>query len=294
MPEVFAPFIIDRTIGNLTFYRMEGKNYVRKKSSLTRKKVLHSPRFQRTRHYAALMAKASKTGSIVYKALPAHWRQFWMYRSFTGEALTMLKAGKTEQQIQQLLWEQYVKEVADKQTLPITMPVTDIPPKRKYQKHNKAYWTGKTIKARRRRVNKQRMLQHAGLLARASKLASVIYQRLALKRHKRCYYRKLVALAMELLQAEAPGTDADIIAVLMPMIRENTAAQREPFSNRQPNPVKKKTTGLINHAEGYRYFIPSTYNHSIGSFQQIDQRIRDLRSPDYFIRAEKLHSHTPL
>lgn len=258
MAEVFAPFIIDRTIGNRTFYRMEGKNYVRKKSSLTRKKALHSPRFESTRHYAGLMARASKIGSLVYKALPAYWRQFWMYRSFTGEALTMLKAGKTEQQVQQQLWAQYVKEVADKQTPTTGVPVVDAPPKRRYQKHNTAYWTRKTIKARRQKMNKQRLFHHAGLLARASKLASVIYQRLALKCPKRCYYRKLVALALELLDAEVP--EADMVTVLMSMIQKNTPSQRESCSDQLPQPVKKKTTGVIHHAKGYRYFIPSVYN----------------------------------
>jgi len=86
MAEVFAPFIINRTIHNLTFYSMEGRNFVRKKSSLTRRKVLYSPQFKNTRHFAALMAKASKIGSLVFKALPQYWRQGWMYRSFTGEA----------------------------------------------------------------------------------------------------------------------------------------------------------------------------------------------------------------
>jgi hypothetical protein len=42
------------------------------------------------------MAKASTIGSMVYNALPAHWRQFWMYQAFTGEALKMLKARKGE------------------------------------------------------------------------------------------------------------------------------------------------------------------------------------------------------
>jgi hypothetical protein len=84
MAEVFAPFIINRTIGNLTFYCMEGRNFVRKKSSLTRRKVLYAPEFKRTRYYAQLMAKASKIGSHVYNALPVYWRQGWMYRALTG------------------------------------------------------------------------------------------------------------------------------------------------------------------------------------------------------------------
>ncbi len=115
MAEVFAPFTIQRTMCNLTFYMMEGRNFVRKKSSLTRRKVLYSPQFKNTRHNASIMAKASKIGSPVYNALPAYWRQGWMYRSFTGEAYTMLKAGKKEEEIQQLLMQRYVEPIVNKQ-----------------------------------------------------------------------------------------------------------------------------------------------------------------------------------
>src|SRR5262245_57065060 len=115
MAKVFAPFPIQRTMCNLTFYMMEGRNFVRKKSSLTRRKVLYAPCFKNTRHFAALMGKASKIGSQVYNALPENWRQGWMYRSFTGEAYTMLKTGKKEEEIQQLLMQRYVEPIVNKQ-----------------------------------------------------------------------------------------------------------------------------------------------------------------------------------
>src|ERR1044072_6162831 len=116
MPEVFAPFPIQRTMCNLTFYMIEGRNFVRKKSSLTRRKVLYSPQFARTRHNASLMAKAAKIGSAVYNALPEYWRQGWMYRSFTGEAYTLLKKGRKEDEIQQVLLQRYVEPVVNKQS----------------------------------------------------------------------------------------------------------------------------------------------------------------------------------
>src|SRR3954466_4305470 len=168
MPEVFAPIPIIGTMHNLTFYSMEGRNFVRKKSSLTRRKVLYAPCFKNTRHYAGLMAKASKIGSLVYNELPAYWRQGWMYRAFTGEALTMLKARKNELEIQQVLRERYVSVVANKQP-----DVTKIPPppaKRAYRKVNATYWQGKTGKSIRRKKHRQKLMHNAGLLARASKL----------------------------------------------------------------------------------------------------------------------------
>jgi hypothetical protein len=58
------------------------------------------------------MARASKIGAHLYKGLPVPWRKFWMYQSFTGEVMTMLKEGKTEKEIKPLLWRLYVKDKA--------------------------------------------------------------------------------------------------------------------------------------------------------------------------------------
>ena len=65
--------------------------YARAKSSLSSKRVKTSPEFKWTMINAGLMACASKIGSAIYKALPPGWRGFCMYRSFTGEALRLLK-----------------------------------------------------------------------------------------------------------------------------------------------------------------------------------------------------------
>jgi hypothetical protein len=56
------------------------------------------------------MAKASKIGSAVYKALPEDFRQFWMYRAFVGEALKMLKDQEmTGEQVLESLFRTYVE-----------------------------------------------------------------------------------------------------------------------------------------------------------------------------------------
>jgi hypothetical protein len=111
MAKVYAPFPITGTFGDLTFYTMDGVNYVRTKSSLTRKRVLKSPPFRKTRFYAGLMAQASKIGSVIYQALPHDWRQAWMYRAFTGEALQILREGRTGEETTMLMWERYVEAI---------------------------------------------------------------------------------------------------------------------------------------------------------------------------------------
>jgi hypothetical protein len=101
---------LEGTFDQLTFYKMDGKYYVRVKSSLTSKRVKTSDEFRRTMIYANLMVRASKIGSVIYKALPPNWRQFWMYRSFTGEAFTLLKNNPyTDEEVKQILWKTYVE-----------------------------------------------------------------------------------------------------------------------------------------------------------------------------------------
>src|SRR6185503_2737658 len=113
MPTVHALFPICRTMDNLTFYLWEGTNFVRKKSSLTARKVKTSPRFERTRFYAGLMGQASQIGSSLFQSLPVRWRQSWMYRMYTGEAIKLLKEGKTKEEAKEILWAMYVKEVVE-------------------------------------------------------------------------------------------------------------------------------------------------------------------------------------
>ena len=247
MAEVFAPFIICGTMHNLTFYCMAGRNFVRTKSSLTRKRVLHSPQFERTRQYAGLMAKASRIGSLVYNELPEYWRQGWMYRSFTGEALTMLKERKKEEEIQQLLRQRYVEMVVNKPPSKETIAALPIPPKRVYRKVNTTYWQGKSMQRKRRKAHKQKLLYNASLLARASKLGSKLYAGAGSQYKCRHYYQQLTAWAMQLLREE--WDEADIIAELMPTLRDKQI----------PKIQQPAQGGLVTHLNGQYYFITPLY-----------------------------------
>lgn len=238
MPEVFTPFIINRTIRNLTFYSMAGRNFVRMKSSLTRRKVLYSPRFKNTRHFAELMGRASKIGSQVYNALPDNWRQGWMYRSFTGEAYTMLKAGKAEVEIQQVLWQRYVSLVVNKKPAEVSIRKE---PKRPYRKLNSAYWKNKTLRSNRRKARQQQTLYYAGLMGRASKIASKLYAQLPHKYANRSNYQYLTGLVLKLLKEEISEED---IAATLPCALQ---------------PVEKKAVNVLIHPSGWYHFIPPLY-----------------------------------
>jgi hypothetical protein len=251
MAEVFAPFPIQRTMCNLTFYMMDGRNFARTKSSLTRRKVLYSPQFKNTRHHASIMAKASKIGSLVYNALPAYWRQGWMYRSFTGEAYTMLKARKKEEDIQQLLMQRYVEPIVNKQPENENIVPLHKEPKRTYRKSDTAYWTGKTLKAARRKARREQTLYHAGILVRASKIGSKLYRHLSDRDKRRGSYRQLTAWAMQLLKE---GWDeAHIIAESLPAL----PGYRPQKCMQSVSP--ESSGGLLVHPKGKFYFITSLY-----------------------------------
>ena len=108
MAKQCGPIFLETTWDDLTFYKMDGAYYVRRKSSLTREKVLTHPDFEKTRFYANRLVVASKIASSIYSDLPKNWRQFWMYQSFTGEAFTRLEEGCTPQQTYDYLWTTYI------------------------------------------------------------------------------------------------------------------------------------------------------------------------------------------
>ena len=103
------------TIGNVTVYKMYGRRYMRTKSSLSRKRVLKSKAFEKTRQCAASMGLAAKIGSVVYKALPADVKERWLYRAITGEAASLLYKGKTVVEVQAFLWKKYITETGVEQ-----------------------------------------------------------------------------------------------------------------------------------------------------------------------------------
>ena len=105
-----GPVFLQGTYGNICAYYCSGQWRFRQKSTLTGKRVKTSPRFRNTMLFAGLMARSSKIAAVIYKALPPHWKQSWMYRAFVGEAMNLLKEGKTNEETPQVLWQRYAAE----------------------------------------------------------------------------------------------------------------------------------------------------------------------------------------
>jgi hypothetical protein len=101
---------ITGTIGNLCFYKMEKKFYVRTKSSLTSKRVKNDLQFKRTMQYANLLAEASRIASSLYKKLNERQKVKGLYRKLTGEVMYLLKKGMTKAKAMHELEKIYCKK----------------------------------------------------------------------------------------------------------------------------------------------------------------------------------------
>ena len=94
---------ITGTLGDVTYYKMDGIYYARMKSSLSRKKVLTSPRFERTRQHANQLAEASRIASSVYKQIPKEQRNIKLFRAIVGEAKMLLATGSDKEVVLEVL-----------------------------------------------------------------------------------------------------------------------------------------------------------------------------------------------
>lgn len=110
MPRQQGPVYYTGTRGDLCFYEMDGKHLVRRKSTLSGKRVKHDPAFALTRVYADLMAQASRIASAVYRTIPRHERQHVLYLTMTGAAQRMLKQGVAAADISTRLQQAYLQK----------------------------------------------------------------------------------------------------------------------------------------------------------------------------------------
>jgi len=91
-------------------YKMGYKYYMRSKPSLTGKEVKTGKRYVRTMQSAGRLARGSKIASKIYAALPEDWKYFGLYRAFVGEAVLLIKAGKTDEEVYNVLYEKHLAE----------------------------------------------------------------------------------------------------------------------------------------------------------------------------------------
>lgn len=99
MTRQISDTIITGKRGNLVFYKMEGKGYVRTKSSLTGKQFKTKVCFAGSRKSSERFAKDNTLASEIYNATPAAERDYSLFTKLKSEAIALLKAGLPENDV---------------------------------------------------------------------------------------------------------------------------------------------------------------------------------------------------
>lgn len=96
------------TIGGITFYKLNGGYYARKKSSLSKERVLRDAAFAGSRRSSALFGTASKLAKIVYRRMPIKKKGHGGIGKLTAKANGLLHEGIAAADALELLLEKYV------------------------------------------------------------------------------------------------------------------------------------------------------------------------------------------
>lgn len=98
-------FYISGTYGALTFYTVKGRQLVRSKTSINKKRFLHDPAFVAQRQYSEWLQIASPIASKIYRKLP---KQKGLQQKMTGKVMRWLKQGFSVQAATELLMQAYL------------------------------------------------------------------------------------------------------------------------------------------------------------------------------------------
>jgi hypothetical protein len=108
MARVSKEITFTGTVGDITLYRWEDRIFVRKKSSLTRERVLKDKAFAGLRKHAGHMARASKLASEIYKQLPGDIKGRFIFRAIAGDAASLFYKGKSTEEVRDALEYKYL------------------------------------------------------------------------------------------------------------------------------------------------------------------------------------------
>jgi len=105
MAKQAGDFFIEGTIDELTYYKMYGTYYVRRKSSLTKKKFHKSRAFERSRESCRRFSEGNRLASRLYRRMEKEKRVYSVFCFLKKRAILLLKEGKSLQETEQILRE---------------------------------------------------------------------------------------------------------------------------------------------------------------------------------------------
>jgi hypothetical protein len=87
------------TVDDICFYKMEGKYYVRMKSSLTGKRFWKDKAFERSRQSCRGFGKANQLASKVYRSIEKEKRQYSIFCHLKTIAIALTGEGLGEEEV---------------------------------------------------------------------------------------------------------------------------------------------------------------------------------------------------
>ena len=98
------------TIGDITYYRMNGEYHARTKSSLTGKKFWKHRAFEGSRRSCKRFADGNKLASQVYQSLPKEQRHYALFCQLKRAAIHYIKLGLTAEEAKPYLQQHAAQE----------------------------------------------------------------------------------------------------------------------------------------------------------------------------------------
>jgi hypothetical protein len=105
-----GPQFLTGTIGGVTFYKLLGRYYARKKSSLDRERIKRDKAFERFRRCASVFGRASALASVLYWSLPLEQRGHGVQGRLTGEFYQLLLSEVGVDRAVEVMVERYLGE----------------------------------------------------------------------------------------------------------------------------------------------------------------------------------------
>src|SRR5437764_9894714 len=104
------------TIDGLTFYRLMGKFYVRRRSSLTKERIKKDRAYELFRWHSSLHGAAAKIARPLYWMLPERKRRHHVFGRLTAFVKALLREGKSVYEVVEVFRREWLgmREVKEK------------------------------------------------------------------------------------------------------------------------------------------------------------------------------------
>ena len=103
MAKQTGDYKITGTYDDVTYYKMDGQYYARKKSRLSRERVKRAKEFARTMEWARRLALGSQLASRVYRSLSRNDQVYALFCRLKSAAMQALKEGREVAKVKCLL-----------------------------------------------------------------------------------------------------------------------------------------------------------------------------------------------